>query len=271
MNIVRKIYRRVWMMVSQAVIPKGSHAIRHVHLKHFEILVLANEDVGRLIAIFRDFEPEESKFFQGILKPDDICFDVGGNVGYFSMLMAERARQGAVHVFEPIPLNAAIVRANAELNNFTNITINNVAVGDVLGNIDFSVSVDSAYSSMKATGTKAEEKSISVPILTLDSYIQQHDIPRVDIIKVDVEGAEDMVIRGAINLLNDLSRRPRIVLLELFDVNLKPFGTTVVEIIARMMDYGYQPHIVNSQGELTPYLNSMANKFYNIIFTPKSV
>ena len=267
MNIVRKIYRRMWMMVSQAVIPKGSHAIRHVHLKDFEMLVLANEDVGRLIAIFRDFEPEESKFFQGILKPDDICFDVGGNVGYFSMLMAERARQGSVHVFEPIPLNAAMVRTNAELNDFPHIIVNNVAVGDEAGTANFSISVDSAYSSMKATGRKAEEKSIKVPIWTLDEYIENNAIPRVDIMKVDVEGAEDMVVKGASRLLSDASRRPRIILLELFDLNLQPFGVTVSEIVGRMVDFGYAANVINSHGALSPYKPDMANTFPNIIFT----
>ena len=254
------------MSASKLFIGRDKRQIRHVFLKDFQILVAANEDVGRQIMLFKDFEPEDSKFFRDAIRPTDICFDVGGNVGFFAMLMASRASQGKVHVFEPIPLNAALIRTNAELNGFTNISVQNVAVGDAEGTVQFSISVDSAYSSMKATGRSNEERALDVPLRTLDAYIAEAGVPRVDIMKVDVEGAEGLVIGGASRLLADKDRRPRLVLLELFDENLQPFDTSVEQILKKMTEIGYSAFI-NNKNYLVPFDINMSDKFYNIIFT----
>jgi FkbM family methyltransferase len=257
------------MFLSRAIMPKGLRKIRNVRLKDFELLAFTNEDVGRQIWLFKSFEPDETHFFSNIIKADDTCFDVGGNVGFFSLLMAKHAHQGKVHVFEPIPLNAAMIRTNAKLNSFGNVTINNVAVGSGEGTVNFSVSIDSAFSSMRATGRIAEAQSIDVPLITLDKYVERSALSRVDIMKVDVEGAEDMVLVGGSALLSDPARRPRMVLLELFDENLIPFGTSVGTIVERMIAFGYSANVLGHGGRhLIPYQSEMANRYYNIIFTP---
>jgi FkbM family methyltransferase len=269
MNILRKASRRVAMLASQLSIPEGRREVRHVRLPGFEILALANEVVGRQILYLRDYEPDESAFFRQQIRSEDICFDVGGNVGYYSMLMGRCAARGQVHVFEPIPLNAAMIRTSAELNAFDNLTINTVAVGSEKGATTFSVSVDSAYSSLRATGRRAEERSIDVPIVSLDDYMAEHGIPRVDILKVDVEGAEGLVILGANRMLRGAGR-PRIVLLELFDENLKPFGTDVGTIVKKMADMVYAAKVLVSDGSLQAYNASMANRIYNIFFVTQA-
>jgi FkbM family methyltransferase len=269
MNVIRKIFRRGWMLLSQVLVPKGTRKVKHIRLASFEILAFVNEDVGRQMWFLKSFEPDETQFFTDIIKSDDICFDIGGNVGFFSLLMAKRANLAVTHVFEPIPLNAAMIRANAELNGFNNIIVNNVAMGSEEGNVAFSVSTDSAYSSMRATGRIAEAKSIDVPLITLDKYVERSGVNRVDIMKVDVEGAEDMVLVGGSALLSDPARRPRMVLLELFDENLTPFGTSVNIIVERMIAFGYAANVLGDKGRhLIPYQSEMANKYYNIIFTP---
>jgi FkbM family methyltransferase len=269
MNLAQKVYRRARLEYSRIRQPKDRRHIRHVTLGRFDLLVFANEDVGREIWQFGRYEDDESNFFALTIKPDDICFDVGGNIGFFSMLMASCATAGSVHVFEPIAFNASMITTNQHLNGFANVVVNNVAVGDETGSVTFSVSVDSAYSSMHATGRQVEARSISVPILRLDDYCADHAITRVDIMKVDVEGAEAMVIAGAKGLLTDPARRPRMVLLELFDLNLVQFGTTVTAIIADMVAMGYQAGVLASGGtRVAPYTPSMANRYPNIIFTP---
>ena len=267
MNLFRKVSRRAGMLASQTWISKSRRSVRQVGLKDFDILVLANEEVGRQIILFKNFEPDETNYFNSILKPNDICFDVGGNVGFFSMLMAKRASKGVVHVFEPIPLNAALIRTSAELNGFGNLVINNVAVGSQKGSVAFSISIDSAYSSMHPTGRRAEDKSIIVPVKTIDEYVTVHSVPRIDILKVDVEGAEALVIEGAANILKDTTRRPRMVLLELFDINLVPFDSDVLKIVSRMVSFGYAAKVLKNGGaELVPFTPDMANKFSNVIF-----
>jgi FkbM family methyltransferase len=255
------------MTVSKALVPGERRHIRQVRGPGFDLLAFINEDVGRVIWLTHAFEVEETHYFQREIRPTDICVDIGGNVGYMSMLFAANAPKGQVHVFEPIELNAALINASAALNGFGNIKVNNVAVGSERGSVKFSVASDSAYSSMIATGRSAEAQSIEVPVTTLDEYVASQLLERVDILKVDVEGAENLVIEGAKNLLSDHSRRPRLVLLELFEDNLKPFGSSVAQCIQRMQSFGYLPHVVLPGTErLVRFRQEMTNKFYNVLF-----
>jgi FkbM family methyltransferase len=268
-NAFLKIYRKSIRVASQLVCPKSKRRIVHSFLPRYEMLVFANEDVGRQIWLFGNYEADETRFFIEQIKPTDICFDVGGNVGYFSLLMSRLASDGSVHVFEPIPVNAALIAANAALNGIENLHLNNTAVGDHEGSVQFSVSVDSAYSSMHATGRLAEERSIHVPMITLDGYLSASSLLCIDVMKVDVEGAEDLVVRGGSSLLTDLSRRPRIILMELFDGNLSSFDSSVASVIERMVSFGYQPHVLIAGGRrLAPYDLAKHSAFYNIIFLP---
>jgi FkbM family methyltransferase len=255
------------MLASQLGLSKKTRVLRHVRLEHYEMLVLANEDVGRQLLTLGSFERDETAFFQHLIQPNDICIDIGGNVGFFSMVMALAASSGAVHVFEPIPLNAAIIRTNAELNNFRNVFVNTAAVGELASTAQFSISTDSAFSSLKASGRKAEAATIEVPIWALDDYLEDKAIGKVNVMKIDVEGAEGLVITGATKLLSDHARRPDVIMIELFDANLRAFETSVMECIDRMAGFGYGAHVLTSGGHaMTPFLPAMANKVPNIFF-----
>jgi len=231
-------------------------------------LVLANEDVGRAIHYGRRYEALESQFLAKNITPDAICLDIGANVGYFTMLMANTARAGSVHAFEPLPLNVALLQASIELNGFTNIRVNQCAVGDRTGEISFVQSSDSAYSSIRDTGRKIVACSISVPMITLDEYLERSCITRVDVMKADVEGSEELVVAGASRLLKNEGRKPRLVLLELFDQNLQAFGCSVATVVEKMEGFGYQPLVLNTAGETVPFTPKMADRHYNIWFRP---
>jgi FkbM family methyltransferase len=260
--------QRTTILISQIFLPPKIRKVKQVTLPQFQLLVFANEAVGRLIWLFKSYEPEETELFSSFIKPEDVCLDIGGNIGYFSMIMAARATRGHVHVFEPIVINAAMINANKELNGFKNVTINNTAVGDQKGMVTFSVSDDSAFSSIKATGRFGEAENVSVPILRIDDYLAENKIDHIDIIKVDVEGAENMVIDGAKGLLSSNIKKPRLVLLELFDENLKPFGSSVAAIVEKMRGWGYAAHVTNPNGTLRPFSSEMSNIYPNLIFTP---
>lgn len=94
MSLAIKVLKRAYLSLSMIFIRRSRRSIRHVILGDFDLLVAANEDVGRNILLFRDFEADEAAFFRSEIQPTDICFDIGGNVGFFSMLMAARAKHG---------------------------------------------------------------------------------------------------------------------------------------------------------------------------------
>jgi FkbM family methyltransferase len=229
------------------------------------LLVLANEDVGRRIALLRRYEPRDSGLLGRLVRPTDVCLDVGANTGYYTMLMAARARRGAVHAFEPMQLNWLLLQAGAALNGWTHVVATRAAVGDRDGTIEFSEAVDGAYSSLVPVGRKAETRRTEVAIVRLDTYVRRRGI-RADIVKVDVEGAEALVLDGAAALFDDAASRPRALMLELLDRNLSVYRSSVAEIVARMAAFGYGAFYADEAGGARPFEPAHANVYDNVFF-----
>jgi FkbM family methyltransferase len=196
----------------------------------------------------------------------DICFDIGANIGVVSVFMARAASRVSVYAFEPIRLNQCIIRLNAELNQ-VDIQVAGVAVADVCGTANFSESVDSAYSSLRPTGRREERRSLPVTVTTLDSYLMANSVPRIDVMKIDVEGAEELVLRGGQNVLADRTRSPRVIMIELVDANLKAFGADVGRVVRLLAKYGYRGFVRDAdRRELRPFGPADHNRFYNVFF-----
>jgi FkbM family methyltransferase len=231
-----------------------------------KMLVLANEDVGRRILFLRQYEPRDADLLAKLTRPKDICFDVGGNTGYYTMLMARAASEGEVHAFEPVPLNWHMLCSGALLNGYTHVEVNKCAVGGEDGEMSFSEASDGAYSSLVPVGRKSERAQLKVAVRSVDSYVREHSLPRVDVMKVDVEGAEPMVLDGAAQLLSDPARRPRAIMMELHDTNLAAYGTTVVDMIARLKGFGYAVYVAPSDGPVRHFAEGDRNIYVNVFF-----
>ena len=228
------------------------------------LLVRAKEDVGKLI-LAKSFETEELGYLLGQIHSEDIFFDVGANVGLFSVLVARRHATIVVHAFEPITLNAALCEASACINELTNVKVNRVCVGDTNGEIEFGIAADSAYSSIMDTGYKPVVRRVRVPVTTLDHYVAEQAVARIDVLKVDVEGAERMVLSGGARLLSDPDRGPRLVLLELWESHLAVFGTSVAEVAALMASWGYSGFVLQG-GERVALQDRTDLSIYNVFF-----
>lgn len=211
-----------------------------------KILVRATEEVGQLI-IAGVFETAELSLMLRQVRPGDVFLDIGANIGVFSLLVARSDPSISVHAFEPIPLNSCLLEASKHLNHLSNITVVRACVGQALGEVDFAVASDSAHSSIMDTGRKPLLCHIRVPVLTMDSYIADSHLRRVDVIKVDVEGAEKMVLSGARQLMSDAARRPRLLMLELCERNLAAFGSVKAEIMAMMSSWGYAGSVLEGE------------------------
>lgn len=243
----------------------GSCVFRQSRIDGMRALVKAGEDVGRSMYFYGQFEAEDSAFLWDNIRESDICVDIGANVGFYTLGLAKRACRGAVHSFEPVPVNYHVLALNVLSNNLPNVVVNHCAVGDTDGEVEFCVAQDGAFSSLVDTGRKAIVATLKTRIIKLDSYCSEHNLPRVDILKVDVEGAEPLVLRGASGLLTDRERRPRLIMLELFDPMLRLFGSTRREIEALMRTYGYDAFAV-VKGKLARFSELHHEEIVNIVF-----
>lgn len=240
--------------------------LRQKRLDGFQMIVRAEEEVGRAIYYAGAHESVETAFLRSRLTEASVCCDIGANVGYYSLLFASLAPKGVVHSFEPVPLNFYVLCTNRLLNSFANLVANPCAVGDVNGSVEFVVSRDSAFSSMVDTRIKPMAMEISVPITTLDSYCEKNGIDRIDVLKVDVEGAEERVLAGAERLFRNQASRPRTVMMELYEPMLSRYDSCIDEILRKMQRYGYKQPLVIDGDTLVPFRPCHYNILYNVIF-----
>jgi FkbM family methyltransferase len=244
----------------------GHCSFRHSRMDGLDILVRADEDLGHDVYFFGEYEPGDSAFIHQQVREADVCVDIGANIGVYTLFLAKKASQGVVHAFEPVSLNYHVLTVNVLANKLPNVILNNCAIGDSNANIEFYVAQDGGFSSAVDTGRKRIVDKAQVNMMTLDSYCTRAGLPRVDVLKVDVEGGEPGVIRGAHDLLSDDKRRPRLIMLELYEPMLQRFGARINEVIGLMRGYRYTPSIAVA-GELVPFTEKHHNTFYNVFFT----
>lgn len=180
----------------------------------------------------------EVPFTRAILEelgPDDMLLDVGACIGLVSVHAAMRCR--SVVAVEPDPQQAQRIRQNAELNHLTNLAVVEALFGEAVGRCDLQTDgIEGPSPSMKGQGRGA---TVSVVCTTIDTEIAAGRVPPPDVLKIDVEGAELLVLKGARQLLAS-GRRPRAIFLELHPAFLPAFGAGVQDVLDLLHAAGYQ-------------------------------
>lgn len=172
-----------------------------------------------------------------LVPQDGVAFDIGAHIGIWSLLAARRTPSARIHAFEPVPQQNQRLRVHAELNGITNITLNRCAVGAENGSTSFYASYDVNTGTSSMVRRRNENVEIHVGVITLDSYIAEHGIGRVDVMKVDVEGAEILVFRGARRLL--ASHDAPAIFFEADDRLAASFDSSTSAVKRLLIDCGY--------------------------------
>ena len=175
------------------------NAPRMVQLPDFQIYVRLNDNfIGATIERWKQYEPNVSQVVSGLLSRGATFIDVGANIGYFSLLAASRVgRAGKVFSFEPNPANCDLLRMSAAANGFEDIiSVRTAAVAEQKGQLQFTTpGIDSNGRVVNpAEADRGAVETSTVEAVTLDEMLA--DCRRVDVIKIDVEGAEARVWRG---------------------------------------------------------------------------
>jgi len=148
-----------------------------------------------------DREPAFMWVFRNELKPGMIFYDIGANVGYQTLIGAEILNgSGFVMAFEPDPRNAELLQMSITKNEYKNVSVHQVVVSDSCGEIVFNLSDATNLSSVMKTKHSKEEIKVETIVLERSEHTQPPNF-----IKMDVEGHEVEVIRGAINMFAENS------------------------------------------------------------------
>jgi FkbM family methyltransferase len=207
------------------------------------------------------FEPETVRAFAALLAPGMTVLDVGANVGQFTLVAARRlGPTGRVHAFEPTPELVAHVLSNLELNGLDNVVVNEVAVSDATGHavLHLVEADDPGVNSIVNRSPGA--RTLEVPTVSLDDYLAERGVGPVDVIKIDIEGAEMPALRGARDLLT--GDDSPVLVLEFHPTTLGYSGHSPDDLLGLLNSNGYAfyPIAVYSLHTHDPYLNGIAAK-----------
>jgi len=201
------------------------------------------------------FERHEIAFILGVLQPGMTFLDIGANVGIYAIAAAKKDPNVRVYAFEPCKWTFQVLDENIRLNALSNVTAIRTALGDRIGEVILQVNTPgkdglNTIGSPSHPGCQIVAQE-TVPITTLDAFIESHTVSRVDVMKVDVEGAELMVLRGGRNLLE--RRDAPLILYEGYSWCTRGFNYHPVEIMWLLQDYGYSLFVLDSESGQVAY------------------
>jgi FkbM family methyltransferase len=223
--------------------------------------------------IYYGFEENEISFLNSFLREGDVFFDIGSNIGLFSLHASVIVgKNGRVIAFEPAPDTYKKLIQNIKLNSIKNILPLNIGLSDKTDFLKLNVSNNGydAWNSFALLSNNYYNQKELVEVSTLDFFIQKNDISKINLIKLDVEGWELFVIRGGENYIKEAE--DLVLLVEFTEENAFAAGYYVHEIYDLLKQWGYQWYSF-ANGKLKaedrrlhyPYDNFIAAKNFDLL------
>jgi FkbM family methyltransferase len=190
------------------------------------------DHIQRQMYFFGAYEPVAAYLFHALLRPGMIVIDAGANIGQYTLLAAKAVLpNGQVHAFEPVPANWARLTAHVAENGLAEgVRSNRLALWDTPKALTFYLSREDEIGNVTnySAGTSGNAAAfVEADAVRLDDYVAEQGLPRVDLIKMDIEGAEWPALQGAQVTLG--RHRPTL----LMEINRKRSATL-----------GYQPDLI---------------------------
>jgi FkbM family methyltransferase len=215
--------------------------------------------IGWSIHFFGAYEPEVRAEIRRRLRPGDAAIDVGANAGWHTLLMASRVGAGGrVIAVEPNRSSRERLEHAVAINRLANVRVDRRALADREGTRTFDAPpagdvwdgagrlTDDAGVRLKPhTSTETTSDRTTVTVTTIDALAAEHSLDRVALIKIDVEGWEPAVLRGAANVLR--TSRPALI----FEYDPAYIGrsrSSANELTAWLRSFGYQLHVMRPRG-----------------------
>lgn len=203
------------------------------------LLLSFPEDFGyEKICLSGSFETGTTTVLKKLVLEDDVILDIGANIGYYTTLFAAMVPKGHCHAFEPVEKIYEKLVRNCKLNGLdANISLNRLALGNREADSEMYTfsTLPHGHSSLSRLGRKDFTAS-TVSMITLDRYMLDNDMCKIDIVKVDAEGAEMMVLEGASRVF-DLPEQP-VWIFEMNDETSGALGFSPVNLLEYLLSKG---------------------------------
>jgi FkbM family methyltransferase len=190
-------------------------------------------------------EYSEMSFLLDYLRDEDVFVDVGANIGAYSVLLGKICKRG--YAFEPSVDTYKICCENLKLNNFKNVKLNCLGVGNSNEKVLFTKGLDATNHVINDKQSIESDDVEKIQIVSLDEFLKHEK--EISIIKIDVEGLEEQVLDGAKNLLNQSNLN--IVIMEVFENE---------KLVDLMKQYGFKAYMYDADKHVLHTLKYMHDK-----------
>lgn len=224
--------------------------------------------LGQYVYLTGVYEPPTARVIAELLAPGDTFIDVGANSGFFTLLAASRVGSaGRVLSFEPVPSMRKRLLENISLNAMSNVQVHEVALSNSEGVLPLFEGPEGHKGISSLRHIESSTATIEVKTQPLDAF--GNTLSAVKLIKIDVEGAEQLVLEGMANILN--CHHPYIVI-EVTDKYLHAFGHTAIQLARYLIENGYRMYAILDEGLVPMKVEQAADDDqFNALFTYRSV
>ena len=230
------------------------------------------EHMGGQIFFRGSYSGDQLSLLESLLEIDSVFVDAGANQGEFSVAAAIVAQQGKVIAFEPVTEYRERLTANLQLNGYKHVQVIPVALGEANGNLPIYDQQEDFYDGTRheglptlfASSTRGIAREI-VEVRRLDDVLDRLAISRVDVIKLDIEGAEWIALRGA---MNTLVKFHPILILEIGRETCQAAGYESEAFFQWIIDQGYRIEKIGDGGKSQAMKLSQLGDFQNIVAYP---
>jgi FkbM family methyltransferase len=240
-----------------------------VHQLADDLKIMLYRDSVLSKLIYRGFETIEIDFLNDFLIEGDYFVDIGANIGLFSLYASRRVGSGGLVIaFEPANQTYNRMLDNIELNGIRNIQTHRLGLSDKEEVLDLNISTDGyeAWNTFVPTTDKKFSLKEMVEVTTLDHFLNENsiDINKISLIKLDVEGFEINVLKGAVGLLTN--QDAPVFMIEFTDENAISAGNCCHELYKLLLQYNYSWFTYDATRKaLNPELMRLNYPYSNLI------
>ena len=237
--------------------------IRKIRYNDLQIELHIDDWIQENLYFLGEYEVAELKTMKQFLTYDSVFIDIGANIGLYALNASKILDENAqIICFEPFQKNFNSLAKNIALNGLSNVQLEKKAIGDKDGTINLYYNEEEMNLGM--VSTKPLEKGITekVTLVSLDSYLKDHPVPRIDLIKIDIEGFEYSALLG---MKNTLTAFQPSILIEILDGN--DSDSQNLKCYEFLLDLGYNKYFIDDHGNLSE--KEVNPSRMNYVFTTK--
>jgi FkbM family methyltransferase len=218
----------------------------------------------------QEFESAEINFVQKYLEPGMIALDIGAHHGLYTLLASKQVGSGGMVVaFEPSPRERKQLSRNVRLNCCRNVRIKPFALGSKRSQTDLYLvdGGEDGCNSLRPPVVDSETRPVRVEVYPFDDVAPTLGLTKVDFVKLDVEGGELDVLKGALRLFKTIPRP--VLLVEVYDIRTQPWGYKAREIVEHLSHLGYRWFEILSDGSIRPVSPNLQVYDANLVAIPE--